>query len=357
MSAAVLEPAAGSHRMSVFVIAEAGVNHNGDSDRALAMVDVAAKAGADAIKFQSFSADKLVGIRAEKADYQKRATGSGSQHAMLKALEMSEELHAALVARCADAGIEFMSTPFDDEAADMLVGLGMTRLKVPSGEITNHLFLRHLAAKDRPLIVSTGMATLEEIDDAMHVIAHERDARGFSQALDQMVTVLHCTSNYPAAPADVNLRAMRTIADHTGLPVGYSDHTLGIAVSTAAVALGAVVIEKHFTLDRALPGPDHGASLTPEELRTLVEQIRTVESALGSPVKAPTAAELPVRAVARRSVAAARSLSAGVVIAPADLALMRPGTGIPPRHVDQIVGRTIKRDVMKGTPLTWDDLG
>lgn len=340
----------------VFVIAEAGVNHNGDADRALEMVDVAARSGADAIKFQTFSADKLVGQQAEKADYQKRETGEGSQHSMLKALEMSDALHAALFDRCAAAEIEFMSTPFDEEAADMLVALGMARLKVPSGEITNHPFLRHLAACDRPLILSTGMATMDEITEALEVIAQARATYGFVAPLEDMVTVLHCTSNYPAAPADVNLRAMATIARETGMPVGYSDHTLGLAVSTAAVALGAVVIEKHFTLDRSLPGPDHRASLTPDELTALIAQIRTVEAALGSPVKAPTAAELPVRTVARRSVAAARDLPSGTVLARSDLILLRPGTGIAPRHVDALDGRILVHAVERGTPLAWTDL-
>lgn len=342
--------------MRVFVIAEAGVNHNGDAARALEMVDVAAKSGADAIKFQTFSADKLVSHQAEKAEYQKRETGEGSQHAMLKALEMSDALHAALVVRCGQTGIEFMSTPFDDEAADMLIALGMRRIKVPSGEITNHPFLRHLAGKDRPLIVSTGMATMAEITEALAVIANVRTARGFAAPLEDMVTVLHCTSNYPAEPSDVNLRAMRTIADETGMPVGYSDHTLGLAVSTAAIAMGATVIEKHFTLDRTLPGPDHSASLTPDELAALIVQIRTVEAALGSPVKAPTDAELPVRAVARRSVSVTRDSPAGTMLTRSDLALLRPGSGIAPRHIDELSGRTLARDVVRGTPLTWDDL-
>jgi N,N'-diacetyllegionaminate synthase len=342
--------------MSVFVIAEAGVNHNGDAGRALQMVDVAAACGADAIKFQSFSADKLVSHKAEKAEYQKRETGEGGQHAMLKALEMSEDLHVALVARCAEHGIEFMSTPFDEDAADMLVALGMKRIKVPSGEITNHPFLRYLAGKDRPLIVSTGMATLAEIEEALAVIAEARTAHGLKAPMAEVVTVLHCTSNYPADPGDVNLRAMTTIAEATQMPVGYSDHTLGLAVSTAAVALGATVIEKHFTLDRTLPGPDHRASLTPEELTALIGQIRTVEAALGSSEKAPTAAELPVRAVARRSVAAARDLSVGDILAADDLVLLRPATGIQPRHFDELPGRAMARAVANGVPLDWADL-
>ena len=256
-----------------FVIAEAGVNHNGSEELALQLVDVAARCGADAVKFQTFKADKLVRRGAAKAAYQEAATGGGDQHSMLAGLEMSEELHRRLFDRCAERGIEFMSTPFDEEAADFLVGLGMRRIKIPSGEITNHPFLRHLARKDRPLILSTGMATLEEIIDATDVIRAERQRRGLAAPLEAVLTILHCTSNYPAAVEDVNLRAMGTIASAVGVPVGYSDHTLGLAVSTAAVALGAVVIEKHFTLDSALPGPDHKASLTPDELAALVGQI------------------------------------------------------------------------------------
>lgn len=336
---------------SVFFIAEAGVNHNGSLDRALELVDVAADAGADAIKFQTFSADKLASPTAEKAEYQKRETGDGDQHSMLKALEMSEADHRALFERCADRGIEFMSTPFDEDAADMLVALGMKRIKVPSGEITNLPFLRHLAAKGLPLIVSTGMATMDEIEEALATIEATRSGNLGD------VTVLHCTSNYPAEPNDVNLRAMTTIADRTGAPVGYSDHTLGLAVSTAAVAMGAVVIEKHFTLDRTLPGPDHRASLEPDELLALIDQIRVVERALGSAVKAPTAAELPVRRVARRSVAAARDLAVGETLAAADLVLLRPATGIAPRHLEELPGRAVARAVGKGSPIEWADLG
>lgn len=342
--------------MPVFVIAEAGVNHNGDEARALAMVDVAADCGADAIKFQSFSAEKLAGKMADKADYQKRETGEGGQYAMLKALEMSAMLHEALVARCAVRGIEFMSTPFDEDAADFLLELGMTRIKVPSGEIVNHPFLRHLAGKDVPMIVSTGMADLAEVEEAVAVIAATRAAAGFGAALAERLTILHCTSNYPAAPKDVNLRAMATIAATTGMPVGYSDHTLGLAVSTAAVAMGATVIEKHFTLDRTLPGPDHRASLEPDELAALIGQIRTVEAALGSAVKAPTDAELPVRAVARRSVSTARALTAGHVLTPGDLVLLRPGTGIAPKHFEALHGQKLVRDVAEGVPLNWGDL-
>ncbi len=342
--------------MSTFVIAEAGVNHNGSEALALDLVEAAARCGANAVKFQTFSADKLVIPGAAKAEYQRRETGAGNQHGMLKALELSEHMHRNLYRRCAELGIEFMSTPFDETAADFLVALGMRRIKVPSGELTNHLFLEHLAAKGLPLIVSTGMATIDEIQEAVTTIAATRDRCGIAQPLPQAVTLLHCTSNYPAAVGDVNLLAMRTIAEATGLPVGYSDHTLGTVVSTAAVALGATVIEKHYTLDRNLPGPDHRASLLPDELATLIERIRDVEAALGSPVKAPVAAELPVRDLVRRSVTTMRSVQQGATLRVEDIGLLRPGTGIAPRELYAVVGRRVVRDIPAGTTLVWSDL-
>jgi N,N'-diacetyllegionaminate synthase len=338
-----------------FFIAEAGVNHNGSEELALQLVDAASRCGADAVKFQTFSADKLVRRGAEKAAYQQAATGDGDQHSMLAGLEMSESLHRKLFHRCVECGIEFMSTPFDEDAADFLVALGMNRIKIPSGEITNHPFLRHLAGKDKPLILSTGMSTLDEIVAATEVIRVERIRLGFVAPLESVLTVLHCTSNYPAAADDVNLRAMGTIAKTTGMPVGYSDHTLGIAVSTAAVALGAVVIEKHFTLDSSLPGPDHKASLVPNELAELVGQIRAVERALGSPEKRPNASELPVRELVRRSVTSARDLHAGVAVVADDLCLLRPGTGIPPRDLGSLQGRLPVRNIPAGTTLQYSD--
>lgn len=342
--------------MSVFIIAEAGVNHNGDTDRALAMIDAAHAAGADAVKFQTFYADRLASPSAEKAEYQKRETGDGDQHAMLKALEMSDEMHRRLIERCEAVGIEFMSTPFDEGAADMLVDLGMKRLKSPSGELVSFPYLRHLAAKDLPIILSTGMADLAEILEALDVIAEARRANGLTAPLHERVTVLHCTSNYPAEPEELNLRAMQTIAERTGLPVGYSDHSLGIAVSPAAVAMGATVIEKHFTLDRSLPGPDHRASLEPDELQVMIQQIRTVEKALGSPVKTPSESELKVRAVARRSVASRVALPAGHVLTTDDLILLRPGTGIAPRDIDQLIGRALAQPKAAGDLFDWADL-
>jgi len=342
--------------MKTFVIAEAGVNHNGSDELALKLVEAAAACGADAVKFQTFRADKLVVPGARKAEYQQRATGDGDQYDMLKRLEMSRELHVALIERCNALGIEFMSTPFDEEAADFLVGLGMRRIKVPSGEIVNHPLLRYLASTGLPLIVSTGMADLREVREAVEVIAEARARAGHTQPLAEVLTILHCTSNYPAACADVNLRAMRTIAQETKMAVGYSDHTLGLAVSTAAVALGATVIEKHFTLDKSLPGPDHGASLSVEELAALIRQIRDVEAALGSDVKAPSASELPVRALVRRSVTTHRAVAAGAALQAEDVVLLRPGTGIPPRDFEAVVGRKAKRALAAGVTLNWDDL-
>jgi N-acetylneuraminate synthase len=340
--------------VAVFIIAEAGVNHNGDPKRALDMVDVAAAAGADAIKFQTFTADKLVSGQAEKAEYQKRETGGGSQHEMLRSLEMSETLHLQLFERCAELGIEFMSTPFDEQAADFLVGLGMKRIKVPSGEIVNDRLLRHLAAKGRPMIVSTGMATMAEVEEAVRVVL---EAWGTAPPEgDAPLTILHCTSNYPAAPNEVNLRAMTTMADALRLPVGYSDHTLGIVAAIAAASRGAAVIEKHFTLDRDLPGPDHKASLTVDQLGEMVKAIREVDVLLGSAVKAPTESELAVRAVARRSVTATRDLRADATVAADDIDLLRPAGGIPPRDHDAVIGRRLLRDVPAGTPLQWEDL-
>ncbi|QDZ11635.1 N-acetylneuraminate synthase [Devosia ginsengisoli] len=341
--------------MNTFIIAEAGVNHNGNADMALRLVDVAADAGADAIKFQSFSADKLTRLGADTAEYQRAATGHSDQYNMLKALEISEELHHALFERAHARGIEFMSTAFDEGSFDFLVALGLKRVKVPSGELTNTPFLRHMARSGLPLIVSTGMATLEEVVDAVSVIKATREAAGIVPVPNDLA-ILHCTSNYPAMPEHVNLRAMQTIADATGAVMGYSDHTLGIAVSTAAVAMGAKTIEKHFTLDKSLPGPDHGASLDPEELKALVRAIRDIEKALGDGVKQPTASEVPIRALVRRSVTAVRDIEADATVRAEDITLLRPGTGIPPADLDKVYGRRTARRIAAGETVVWSDL-
>lgn len=339
----------------VFVIAEAGVNHNGDEAMALELVEIAARCGADAVKFQTFSADKLVARGTAKADYQSRETGEGDQHAMLKALELSEAAHGRLAARCAALGIEFMSTPFDEASVDMLLALGMRRIKVPSGEITNLPFLRYVAGKCVPLVVSTGMADMDEIRQAVALIRETWQQSGFVPD-NAALTVLHCTSNYPAAFCDVNMRALDTIATGTGTPVGYSDHTKGTAVAIAAVALGATVIEKHFTIDTRLPGPDHSASLDPQELASMIASIRAVEQAMGSATKAPTTSELPIRDLVRRSVTLIRDVRAGDALTATDVVLLRPGTGIAPADLPRIPGKRATRDLAAGTTLHWSDL-
>jgi N,N'-diacetyllegionaminate synthase len=339
----------------VFIIAEAGVNHNGDEAMAIELVEIAARCGADAVKFQTFSADKLVARGTAKAAYQSRETGAGDQHAMLKALELSQAAHERLAARCAELGIEFMSTPFDEDGVDMLLRLGMRRIKVPSGEITNLPFLRYVAGTRVPLVVSTGMADLEEIRRAVALIRQVWQERGFAAPADAL-TVLHCTSNYPAAFSDVNMRAMHTIAQEAGTPVGYSDHTKGTAISIAAVALGATVIEKHFTIDPGLTGPDHSASLDPQELAAMVASIRAVEQAMGSAIKAPTASELPIRELVRRSATLTRDVAAGEILSPTDVVLMRPGTGINPAELERIPGKRTTRAITGGTTLQWSDL-
>jgi N,N'-diacetyllegionaminate synthase len=342
--------------MPVFIIAEAGVNHNGDADLAMELVEIAHRAGADAIKFQTFKAESLVTETAEKAEYQKRATGEGSQIEMLKALEMSKELHFRLFDRCQELGIAFMSTAFDEELLSFLIELGMHYIKVPSGELINHPFLKAVASYDLPIILSTGMGDMDEIQEAVAVISDVRKKSGFSTPLEDRLTILHCTSNYPAAPSDVNLKAMQSIAHKTGLPIGYSDHTLGPAIPTAAVGMGATIIEKHFTTDRNLPGPDHKASLEPDELTEMIKYIRGVEAALGDGVKAPTESEQNVRAVARRSVVIRKDLPAGHIITFDDIHLLRPASGIAPKYYDKLSGRILKQPVAGGTPLQWSDL-
>jgi N,N'-diacetyllegionaminate synthase len=342
--------------MSCFVIAEAGVNHNGSEELALELVQIAAKAGADAIKFQTFSADKLVRRGAEKAEYQKKGTGNGDQYSMLKKLEMSLQMHISLIKKCEELNIEFMSTAFDEGALDFLLSHGMQRIKVPSGEITNYIFIRYIASKNLPIILSTGMSTMEEVLDAKKIIEEERADKGFGEPIDKVLTILHCTSNYPTEAESVNLRAMDTIAKVTQVPIGYSDHTLGIAVSTAAVALGAQVIEKHFSLSCDLPGPDHKASLEPNQLSDLVKNVRLVEKALGSAVKEPTTSELPVRELVRRSVTVDRNIKAGATISVRDLVLMRPGNGILPKYIDQLVGKEVIRNLSIGETLQWSDI-
>ncbi len=342
--------------MSCFVIAEAGVNHNGSEELALQLIEVAAQAGADAVKFQTFRAESLVTPGAEKAEYQKNNTQEGDQFSMIRKLELSQDLHRTLKARCDEQGIEFMSTGFDLDSIDFLVGLGIQRIKIPSGELTNLPFITHLAEKNLPVIMSTGMATLEEVKEAIEVVQTTRQRKKFPEPLAERLTLLHCTSNYPAKSEDINLNAMLTLNKETGLPIGYSDHSEGILVAPLAVGLGATIIEKHFTMDRKLPGPDHAASLEPNELQQMIQNIRTAEQVMGSPVKAPTSSELPVREVVRRSLTLSRSIQRNETLSEKDVVLLRPGNGIPPKDLNKAVGCKVKADLPKGHTLQWSDL-
>jgi len=306
-----------------FIIAEAGVNHNGSLDNAIKMVDAAVAAGADAVKFQTFRAEKVVSVNAPKADYQKQTTGAiGSQLEMVRKLELNEAAHKKLFQYCKDKRIIFLSSPFDLESIDLLNSLGLQIFKIPSGEITNLPYLRQLGALKKKLIMSTGMADLGEIEDALVVLMQAGTA-------PEDIIVLHCNTEYPAPFEDVNLKAMLTIrAAFPGIQVGYSDHTPGIEVPLAAVALGAEVIEKHFTLDRNMEGPDHRASLEPDELRSMVTAIRNMEKAMGSGIKKPSPSELKNKPIARKSIVAARNIAKGEVFTEENLTVKRPGTGI-----------------------------
>ncbi len=338
------------------IIAEAGVNHNGSESAALRLVDAAADAGADIVKFQTFKAERLVTRSARKAAYQLAATGAGEQFSMLQALELDEDAHRRLAIHCHDRGIEFLSTAFDEQSAEFLIDLGLRRLKIPSGELTNAPFVRFLASKGLPLIMSTGMATLDEVADAVNWVEQARHSTGHAEGLADALTLLHCTSNYPTALADVNLLAIRTLAERFSVPVGYSDHTEGIFVAPLARVLGATVFEKHFTLDRHAPGPDHAASLEPDELAAMVRAIRDAEQVMGDGHKVPSSAEYEVRVAARRSVTLAVDVSAGQVLTAADLVLMRPGDGIAPCDVNAVVGRCVVRALKEGETLRWEDL-
>ena len=351
------------------IIAEAGVNHNGSLERALELVDSAAAAGADYVKFQTFDAARLASPRARMAEYQVRNGESGEgQLEMLRRLQLSHDDHRAIIERCGGAGIRFLSSPFDEASLRFLVeDLGVREIKLGSGELTNAPLLFAAAQRDVGLILSTGMATLGEIEDALGVIALaslEPDAppsraafaaalaRGEARdVLARRVTLLHCTTEYPAPDAETNLLAMDTLRTAFGLPVGYSDHTQGIAISLAAVARGAVAIEKHFTMSRSLPGPDHAASLEPSELLELVTQIRRIETALGNGSKQPGPSELRNRDVARKSLVAAQDLSAGTVLSAEHMAVKRPGGGKNPMMFWDLIGTRLESDVAQDDPL------
>lgn len=352
-------------RSRCLVIAEAGVNHNGSLEMAHQLVDAAADAGADIVKFQTFRADKLASHVAPKANYQMRQTATGqSQLDMLRTLELSEAAHRELFQHCNERGIEFLSSPFDSESLAFLAALGVTRVKLGSGEITNAPLLLAASRTGLPLILSTGMSTLADVEAALGVLAfgyasmdaapsHAAFARAWADVdarakVREKVTLLHCTTEYPAPPEQINLRAMRTLHDAFGLACGYSDHTEGIAVSLAAVALGACVIEKHFTLSCKLAGPDHKASVEPAQFKALVDGVREVESAMGDGLKVPMAVEIPNMAVARKSLVAARFIEKGQRITADDLAIKRPGSGISPMQYwdmqDTLAQRDYERD-------------
>jgi N,N'-diacetyllegionaminate synthase len=324
--------------MSVLIIAEAGVNHNGDINLARQLIDVAAEAGADLIKFQTFKADNLVAKHAEKADYQNQITdASESQYDMIRNLELTRDMHVPLIVYCQSQGVHFFSTGFDTESIDLLVELGLEKFKIPSGEITNLPYLRHVGQYGKPVILSSGMATLDEIEIALNIL----ESAG---TLRKKITVLHCNTEYPTPMIDVNLRAMLTIRDTLGVEVGYSDHTSGIEVAIAAVALGATVIEKHFTLDRNLPGPDHQASLEPDELKNMVTAIRNIEEALGDGIKRPSTSESKNISIVRKSLVASRAINAGEVFSAKNVAVKRPGTGLSPMLWDKVLGSKAPRN-------------
>ncbi len=324
--------------MSVFIIAEAGVNHNGLIDNAYRLIDVAVEAGADAVKFQTFKAEKLVSKSADKANYQKQTTDeSETQFEMIKKLELSVDVHKKLIKYCNERGIMFLSTPFDHESINLLNELGLEIMKIPSGEITNLPYLRHIGALKKKVILSTGMSTLEEVGDALSILINAGTAK-------ENITVLHANTMYPTPLNDANLNAMLTIQQEFDITVGYSDHTMGIEADIAAVAMGASIIEKHFTLDNSLSGPDHKASLEPKELKAMVTSIRNIEKALGNGVKMPSNSEKPNISVARKSIVANQAIKIGDIFTEENITVKRPGNGISPMKWDEVVGSVSEKD-------------
>lgn len=325
-------------KKNIFVIAEAGVNHNGSIEVAKRLVDVAVESGADAVKFQTFKADKLVSKGAQKADYQKQTTSAEeSQYEMIKKLELDENAHRELIRYCKEKQIMFLSTPFDHGSIDLLNSFGMPIFKIPSGEITNLPYLRHIGSLGKDVILSTGMSDLGEIEDALDVLTQSGVAK-------EQITVLHATTEYPCPIDEVNLRAMQTIGAAFGVKTGYSDHTQGIEVPIAAVAMGASVIEKHFTLDRSMEGPDHKASLEPEELKAMVRAIRHIGRAMGNGIKKASKSEAKNITISRKSIVAARQIKAGEIFSANNITIKRPGAGINPMRWDEIIGQVAQRD-------------
>jgi len=335
----------------IFIIAEAGVNHNGDQDMAFRLVDAAAEAGADAVKFQTFKAELLVTGDAGKAEYQKSSTaGDDSQINMLRGLELDGDMHHRLAEYCKEKDILFLSTAFDLPSVDLLDSMGLDIFKIPSGEITNLLFLRKIGGLGKQVIMSTGMSMPDEIADALDVLVKAGTPL-------ERITVLHCNTEYPTPFEDVNLRAMNSIGQQfPGIRIGYSDHTLGIEVPIAAAALGASIIEKHFTLDKTLPGPDHKASLDPAELKAMVLAVRNIESALGSDVKQTSPSEMKNKAVARKSIVAAGPIRKGEIFTEDNLTAKRPGTGISPMRWDDMLGRVAGRDYLADELIDLSEL-
>ena len=320
------------------IIAEAGVNHNGSMESAKKLIDVAKEAGADYVKFQTFKAETLVTQIADKADYQKELTGEDeSQFQMIKKLELNREAHVELIEYCRNKKINFLSTPFDIDSIDLLCEFGLDKLKIPSGEITNLPYLRHIGRMDKPIIMSTGMSTLNEVQNALNILMK-------AGAKKEDITILHCNTEYPTPMGDVNLKAMLTIGDELGVNIGYSDHTNGIEIPIAAVAMGATVIEKHFTLNKTLPGPDHAASLEPDELKKMISAIRNIEKAMGDGVKKPSPSEIKNMPIARKSIVAKKAINRGEKFSEENLTVKRPGTGISPVKWDTYIGEIADRD-------------
>jgi len=331
-----------------YIIAEAGINHNGSLDMAKKLVDAAAAAGADAVKFQTFKTENMVTKYAKKAKYQESTTGVGSQFQMLKKLELSFQDHKTLHEYCKKQSIAFLSTPFDKESVDLLEKLNITLYKISSGDLTNLPLLDYIARLKKPMVVSTGMGSLGEVEKAINTI---------EQAGNFDITLLHCTSNYPTMFTDVNLNAMNTLKSAFKLPVGYSDHTLGIEVSIAAVAMGAVIIEKHFTLDNTLEGPDHKASLEPSALKQMVQSIRNIENSLGDGVKKCRENEKNTRDVARKSIVAGSVIKKGELITIDKVAFKRPGLGISPEFLNMIVGKAARCNIDLDEIITFEKIG
>jgi len=324
--------------VSVFIIAEAGVNHNGDIGLAKKLIDVAANSGADAVKFQTFKAENVVSKTAKKAGYQIETTdGEESQFEMIKKLELDESTHKELMAYCNTKDIMFLSTPFDQDSIDLLDKMGLAMFKVPSGEITNLPYLRHIGGLQKPVVLSTGMANLGEVENALSVLLEAGIDRS-------QITILHANTMYPTPMEDVNLKAMVTLGMAFDTDYGYSDHTLGIEVDIAAVAMGAKIIEKHFTLDKNMKGPDHQASLEPDELKAMVSAIRNIELAMGSSIKQPSPSETPNMTVARKSIVAATIIHQGEILTEDKLAIKRPGNGLSPMRWEEVVGTIAKKN-------------